>query len=264
MSDITLNKASSEKIAKKNRSKLGFTIIELMVVIVIVNLLSGVAIPKVTDYIERTRERIDLMKLFYLRDALNRALYEDDAFRVDESASCSGRQNSKEKLSKWLASEKGVTLFIIELHDILPANYQADNKNRISDNQNMCGLLTSEGFWNQALKDAGFGAVANILVARNKNNFKNAKDFVAYQTKINGSTWWRTYPTQPLFISRAMNGDPNAIAGPGGQNRYNFKIRWTNGSEKSHSLEVFIECAQGSGGTFKTRLGTCFSTQPCD
>ena len=264
MSDITINKASSEKIAKKNRSKLGFTLVELMVVIIIVNLLSGVAIPKVTDLIEKSRERMDLLKLYYLRDALNRALYEDDIYRIDESASCAGRKNNKNNLSKWLASKDGVTLFIIELHDILPANYQADNKNRINDGQNMCGLLTSEGFWNQALKDAGFGAVANILVARDKNNFKNAKDFVAYQTKINGSTWWRTYPAQPLFISKAMNGDPNAIAGPGGQTRYNFKMRWTGGNENSHSLEVFIQAAQGSGGPYRTRLGTCFSTQSCN
>ena len=58
----------------QNNRKAGFTIIELMVVIIIVNLLSGVAIPKLTELIERTRERVDLLKFYYLRDALNRAL----------------------------------------------------------------------------------------------------------------------------------------------------------------------------------------------
>jgi prepilin-type N-terminal cleavage/methylation domain-containing protein len=255
---------SIRNIDRKNNWKSGFTIVELMVVIIIINLLSGVAVPKLTDYIERTRQKIDLLKLYDLRDALNRALYEDDAFRIDESASCSGRKNSKENLSKWLSSEDGVTLFIIELHDILPANYQSDNKNRITDNQNMCGLLTSDGFWSQALKDAGFGAVANILKAREKGNYKDAKDYTAYQVKINNQTWWRTFPTKPLFISRAMNGDPNAMGGPGGQNRYNFKMRWTRGDEKSHSLEVFLQNGQGTKGPFTTRLGTCFSTQPCN
>ena len=156
----------------RTNRKAGFTIIELMVVIIIVNLLSGVAVPKLTDYIERTRQKIDLLKLYDLRDGLNRALYEGDILNIDESATCSGRQNSKGNLSKWLASKDGVTLFIIELHDILPANFQPDNKNRISDNQNMCGLLTSDGFWSQALRDAGFDAVANILIDRQTGKYK--------------------------------------------------------------------------------------------
>lgn len=250
-----------------NHWKSGFTIIELMVVIVIINLLSGVAVPKLTDYIEKTRQRIDLMKLFYLRDALNRAMYEGDILNIDESTTCSSRKNSKDNMSKWLASKDGVTLFIIELHDVLPANFQPDNKNRITDNQNMCGVLTSEGFWSDALRDAGFGAVANILIDRQTGKYKKDKGYTAYQVQINGSTWWRTFPTQPLFVSRALNGDPNAaMTGVGGQNRYNFKIRWANGNAKTHSLEVFIQSAQGSdkGKPFTTRQGTCFSTEPCN
>ena len=248
----------------RNKWKSGFTIIELMIVIVVINVLSGVAVPQLTDYIEKTRQKIDLMKLYYLRDALNRALYEDDASRIDESTTCSGRKNNKDNLAKWLASEEGVTLFIIELHDVLPANYQPDNKNRISDNQNMCGVLTSDGFWNDALRDAGFGAVANILIDRQTGKYTNNKGYTAYKVKINNQDWWRTFPTQPLFISRALNGDPNAAkTGVGGQNRYNFKIKWTNRNEKSHSLEVFVQSAQGSdkGKPFTTRQGTCFSTE---
>ena len=250
--------------ADQNRWKSGFTIIELMVVIVIVNLLSGVAIPKLTDYIEKSRQKIDLMKLYYLRDALNRALYEGDILDINESATCAGKKTSKNDLSKWLASKDGVTLFIMELHDILPANFQANNENRFKDNQNMCGLLTGGGFWADALKDAGFGAIANILIARDKGDYKNGKDFTAYQVKINGQTWWRTFPTQPLFISHALNGDLSAATtGVGGQNRYKFKIRWTNGKEKNHSLEVFIQNAQGSdvGYPLTSRQGICFSTE---
>ena len=255
-----------KKTGKKNKWKSGFTLVELMAVIAIVNLLSGVAIPKLTDHIERTKEKIDVMKLYYLRDALNRALYEGDILDIDESVSCSGKKNSKDNLSKFLASKDGVTLFIIELHDILPANYQPNNENRFKDNQNMCGILTGGGFWADALKDAGFGAVANILQDRQNNNYQNQKNkgYTAYKVKINNQDWWRTFPTQPLFVSRALNGDPRAaITGVGGQNRYKFKIRWTNGKEKSHSLEVFIQSAQGTeaGKPFTTRLGTCFSTE---
>lgn len=250
--------------ATRNKWKSGFTIVELMVVIAIVNILSGVAVPKLTDYIERAKQKIDLIKLYNLRDALNRALYEGDVLNINENASCAGKKANKDNLSKWLASNDGVTLFIMELHDILPANFQANNENRFKDNQNMCGVLTGGGFWTDALKDAGFGAIANILIARDKGDYKSAKDFTAYQVKINGSTWWRTFPTQPLFISRALNGDPDAaISGVGGQNRYKFKVRWTKKNEKSHSLEVFIQNAQGSsiGKPFTTRQGVCFSTE---
>lgn len=88
----------------------------------------------------------------------------------------------------------------------------------------MCGLLTSDGFWSQAQKDAGFGAVANILKAREKRNYNEAKDYT----------------------------------------EYNFKMHWTRGDEKSHSLEVFLQNGQGTKGPFATPLGTCFSTQPCN
>lgn len=250
----------------RTNRKAGFTIIELMVVIIIINLLSGVAIPKLTDYIEQTRQRIDLMKLYYLRDALNRAMYEGDILDINENTTCSGKTTNKDNLSKFLASADGVTLFIIELHDILPANYQPNNEGRFKDGQNMCGILTGGGFWANALKDAGFGAVANILIDRQNNNYQSQKNkgYTAYKVKINNQDWWRTFPTQPLFVSRAMNGDPDAaITGVGGQNRYKFKIRWAGGNEKSHSLEVFIQSAQGSnnGKPFTTRQGTCFSTE---
>ena len=44
--------------------KAGFTIIELMVVIIIVNLLSGIAVPKCTVLIEKAKERVDMLKLY--------------------------------------------------------------------------------------------------------------------------------------------------------------------------------------------------------
>lgn len=255
------------KDAVHNKRKAGFTLVELMVVIIIVNLLSGVAVPKLTDYIERTRQKIDLTKLYYLRDALDRALYEADVLDIDESQKCDGVTNNKDNLSKWLASDEGVTLFIIELHDKIAINYQAKNNRRFSDAQNMCGVLSGGGFWADAFKDAGFGAIADILYARDHQNngkIQSGATYEAYPVKINGSDWWRTHPRQPIFISRALNGDPSAATtGVGGQNRYKFKTRWTNKNEKSHSLEVFIQSAQGSeaGKPFTTRQGTCFSTE---
>ena len=254
----------------QNKRKGGFTIVELMVVILIVNLLSGVAVPKCTELIEKSRERIDLLKFYYLRDALDRALYEDDAFRIDESAKCGTRGenaskeasiNNKDSLTRWLATEEGVSLFIIELHDKYPANYQGENWNRTKDNQNMCGLLSSEGFWSQALRDAGFGAVADIVIARADGDKFSAHpgDYVL-ETASNG--WKRTYPKTPIFKSKVLNGDPLAAKGNNGQNRYSMKVRWTNGDEKSHSLEVFL-AFNGTTKVLTSRYGTCFSTQGC-
>jgi prepilin-type N-terminal cleavage/methylation domain-containing protein len=246
----------------RNNRKAGFTLVELMVVIAMVNVLSGVVIPKCTDLIEKAKERTDLLKFFYLRDALDRALYEDDAFRIDESSKCGNTQNNKDKLSEWLATEEGVSLFVIELHETFAANYQGENKKRTGDEQNMCGLIASEGFWSQALRDAGFGAVADIVIARADGDKFNQHpgDYVTENVKRGNETWTRSYPKTPLFNSRVLNGDPNSEkTGNNGQNRYSMKVRWTNCDPESHSLDVFLT-KNGTTNVLTSRLGTVFST----
>ena len=251
----------------QNRWKGGFTIVELMVVIIIVNLLSGVAVPKLFDYIERAKQKLDLIKLYNLRNALNRALYEGDVLNINASAKCDGVTNNAANLSNWLASDSGVTLFIIELHNELAINYQAKNNNRFSDSLNMCGALTGGGFWTDAFKAAGFGAVADILYARDHkvdNKIVSGESYVAYPVKINNQDWWRTHPRDPIFISRALNGaSSTAITGAGGQNRYKFRAKWAKGDAKSHSLEILIQSMQGydKNKPFTTRQGVCFSTE---
>lgn len=250
----------------KNKRKAGFTIIELMVVIIIVNVLSGVVVPKLTDYIEITKERVDMLKLYYLRDALNRALYEDDAYRLDASKKCGQQQNNADSLESWLASEAGVTLFIIELHNSMSVNYQGENKRRTKDEQNMCGLLASESFWLDAFRSAGFGAVADIVKARaNGDNFDaNPGDY--YVEKDPTTSWNRTYPKTPIFRSYALTNDIGVCSNVNndcGQTRYSMKARWTGGNEKSHSLEIFL-AKNNSSTPFKTKYGVCFATQGCN
>ena len=77
---------------KKYKMKRGFSLIEVMVVIVVLGVLSGIAVPKIMGYTEKTKEKADLMKLYCLRDALNRDLLENDAALYKSSFVSSGKQ----------------------------------------------------------------------------------------------------------------------------------------------------------------------------
>ena len=249
--------------AARNKWKGGFTIVELMVVVIIVNLLSGVAIPKCTDLIEKTREKIDLMKLYYLRDSLNRALYEGEYDSNTLSSSKSGytacKDVSKASLDNGLKT--GVGLFIIQRSKTMPANYQGVHN--LANTNNMCGLIISEGFWNSAFKEAGFGAIADIIDARasagkDANVKQDASTYTAEKNSINNS-WWRTYPTKPIFISYFMNHNPTAV--DASNPSIVLYAKWTGGNEKSHSLDIYFGEGKNTKGIV-SRLGTCFSTDP--
>ncbi|SHL60706.1 prepilin-type N-terminal cleavage/methylation domain-containing protein [Fibrobacter sp. UWOV1] len=248
--------------ASKNHWKGGFTLVELMVVIIIVNLLSGVAIPKLTDFIEKTKQKMDLLKLYYLRDAVNRALYEGDVHNMQEGKHGKDCDTiSVSNLNKWLTDQKGVSYFIMELNESMPTSYQGTHGTM--KNHNMCGLMYSAGFWNTALKDAGFGAIADIVADRDEHkNYKTYKPttYTAVENTADpGKGYYRTYPNTPIFKSRFMTYDG---AAKGKDNtRIAMKMIWTNLDSNSHSLEVFLG---GQHDTYRkallSRQGVCFST----
>ncbi len=252
--------------ASKNHWKAGFTIIELMVVIIIINLLSGVAIPKVTDLIEKSREKTDLLKLYYLRDALDRAMYENDALNVPEGNHGNCNNVSSAKLNEYLESDLGVGLFIIEFHNTAEPNYQGTHNQ--SKTQNMCGLMYDGGIWSSAMRDAGFGAVADIVKDRANGNRFDRKSKTYSMSKLEffkndgkKESWDRTYPTNPIFKSNILNGKDSKVV-DNKQGRLVMKARWAGGNSQSHSIEVFFAGDRcGSNGALLSRLGTCFSTR---
>jgi prepilin-type N-terminal cleavage/methylation domain-containing protein len=251
--------------ASKNLWKGGFTLVELMVVIIIVNLLSGIAIPKCTDLIEKSREKMDVLKLYYLRDALNRALYESEYDNNTLSSNKSGytacKDVSKANLDKGL--KEGLALFIIQRSKTMPANYQGVHSS--ANTNNMCGLMISDGFWNSAFKDAGFGAIADIINDRasagNDANVKeNSTTYTAEHNSIQ-KNWWRTYPKKPIFISKFMNHDPTQITASNAS--IVLYVKWAGGNPKSNSLDVYFSTNGANKKGLVSRLGTCFSTTSC-
>jgi len=249
--------------AARNKWKGGFTIVELMVVIIIVNLLSGVAVPKLTDLIERSKQKIDLMTLYLLRDAINRHMYESDLFSVANAEDATFANN----LSSYLTKDKGATLFIMELHSVMPVNFQG----RRNAENNVSELMYKGGFLKDVFEEAGMGAIGDIVDQRFAHPDSHASEIESNSrftatTVSNGAKkdYVRTYPNRPVFISKALN---NASSYSGtNQYRVGFKIQWTNMNPNSRSIEVFIgkEQTTNTEGKWNSALlscqGVCFST----
>lgn len=242
---------------KTINSKRGITLMELMVVIAIMGVLSTIAVPKLFGAGEKAREKIDLMKLYDLRNAINLALIEDlDAMTkyttIDPKANKSSLNNT---LQNGLAADQGATLFVIELHNQYSMNVQNSHKNA-NNTYNVSAMIGSDGTFYEALKMANFDGVADIIADRIHNKHKSSKDtYTSQEWKNQNGTWYRTTPRQPLFQSRALN-----VGKADSNTRYTVSIHWTDPGNP-YSVEVYLSPNKGTyTSAYLSDNGTCFST----
>jgi prepilin-type N-terminal cleavage/methylation domain-containing protein len=246
---------------KPMNSKRGITLMELMVVIAIMGILSTVAMPKFFGTAEKAREKIDLMKLYDLRNALNLALIEDiGAMDVyDPVKSNTDGVTLSKRLNDALSSNTGATLFVIELHQKTSINVQGSHGSA-NNTYNICQMVGDAGTFYNALRDANFDGVAEIIADRLPNKANYVKDggysYSAKQfTNSKGQTFYRTAPNRKLFLSRALNygkKDDNT--------RYSLSLRWSNPGDP-YSVEVYmLENGKDWESAYESDYGTCFST----
>lgn len=259
-------------------SKRGFTLVELMAVITIMGILATVVVPNMFGVIERSREKIDLLKLFYLRDALDRALVENE-LALTNSPLITGQssQATKDTLTKQLydklKSEYGVSLFVMELKGGVSINVQGKHGSA-NDAYNMgSNLIGNSGTWYEALKEARFEGVAEVVAFRYQTTDENGikKYLNEHNNDLSGEKfsvtpdgkYYRTYPNNQMFTSRALNQGKTTSA----NYRLTMNFQWSGGKESSRSVEVALlpngckmRNSKGRGGAYKTDHGVCFST----
>ena len=244
----------------------GFTFVEIMVVMVILGVLAAVGAPKIMGIIEKSREELDVLKLYNLRDALNRALIESESALSSYTPAKNQNDDKKTdlltKLTNGLASDKGATLFVIEVHNGLSINVQGSHGSA-NNSFNISEMIGVAGTWCDALKEAGFEGVADIIAARIKggNNYKkdgNTFTSTPYTRKDNNGsdvTDYRTAPKRPMFSSRVLNVGTEAS-----NTRYTMSLHWTD-KNHPHSIEVFLlPNGKKWNQAFQTDNGVCFST----
>ena len=158
----------------------------------------------------------------------------------------------------------------------MPTNVQ-NNHPTINSGSEMSKLVGSSGVWYEALKDAGFVGVADILNARNTSGTDLSKDgdtYYAFSYKSGSSTYYRTYPKEQMFICKELNnGKSSGLDGitSQGSNKTNYRLtmsfQWSGKDPSSRTVEVALVPAggkmltkSGRGSALSTEHGVCFST----
>jgi len=231
--------------AKEPRNK-GFSLIEVMVVIVIMGVLAAVAVPKLFGYIEKTREKTDLAWLYYFRNAIDHQLSLNGGdFSSMKNAESTGGDTYYDWTSAagWLKDKSGFPLFRIETRKSQKfkggeTTYYFDIGHMVSGSAGY-----TSGVFYDAMNELGWGDI-----------FRHVKNGKYY-----------TY-SGPFFTSKALTRSWQE-GGASSQNRYHLRVRWSSPNPNRSSVEegtgVIVWLGTGDwNNPLKGNQGTCFSTEP--
>jgi len=217
----------------QKKLKQGFTLIEIMVVIVIMGILAAVAVPNLLGVVEKSREKIDVAWLFYIRDAFDRGLVQEGALNNFLSKNDNGQSNKGLKTVTHLMNDKaGMIAFQYKM--------QLNPKKIIRYCQ---GDLTDQSAYQpgsllyDALAELGLGNIISTMPSANN---------------INKKEW-----TFQMFKSKTMND---------GQNKH-IRIRFKNGKHGKTDMvptdpTIMVWIGGDYTNPYKGTYGTCFSTEP--
>jgi len=234
------------KFFKDSQNRSGFTLVEVMVVVVIMGILAAVAIPNVFGLIEKAKEKTDLAWLFYLRNAIDHQIAAHGAnFSSMTGASSTGGDVYYDwnTASDWLKDKSGFPLFRVETR--ANKKYSAGETTYYFDIGHMAygSAGYTSGIFYDAMNELGWG-----------NIFKNIKNGKYY-----------TF-SGPFFTSKALTRSYGE-GGVSNENRYHLRIRWASSNPNRNSVEEGKEVIVWLGTSDWNRPlrgyhGTCFSTEP--
>jgi len=223
----------------------GFTLVEIMVVIVIMGILAVVAVPKLFGMIEKSREKTDLAWLFYLRNAVEHQLaaqgYDSNAM-TSASASGSEQYYNWTTVSEWLKDKSGMVLFRVERRS--QPKQANETTYWFAGGHLSSGEAYGSGFFYDIMNEMGWGEI-----------FKGLSTSDKYYT-FSG----------PFFTSKALTRLPSE-GGVGSKNLYHVRIRWAssnpNRTKVEEAKEVIVWLGNGDwNAPLIGNYGTCFSTEP--
>lgn len=227
--------------------KKGFTLIEIMVVVVIMGILAGVAVPKLMGLIEKSREKTDLAWVYYIRNAFDHQIAahggETGSMKNPEAAG-SDQYYGWTQVSDWLKDKAGLQLLRVETRET--KKYSAGETTywfAIGRMPKGDGAY-SGGILYDVMNELGWGDI-----------YKN----------VGKSEKYYTFPGK-FFTSRALTKCKNE-GGASSQNRYWIKARWAsdnpnqNPAPEGSSVIVWLGTGDWNDPLIG-KYGTCFSTEP--